>query len=195
MPLVQNLADPSQSRYSLRLYFNATPDKIKLHSKEPKVCVLNYIDEAGRVERNPFFAAGKNSPMRVNKSVFAAKVMSPYTIDGLINTVRVSKRGPVAPGITTLDTTIAINKKKFETKNVFYEDNEKVIAASELDKTSNAMGSFKLVSTENMQMSEQSRQQAIMGVDPDEPLGDPEYLEKMPPKEKEKLDSVKSIVD
>ena len=155
-----------------------------MHSSEPKVCILNYIDEAGRVERNPFFSAGKNSPVRVNKSIFAAKVMSPYSLDELINTVRISKRGPAAPGTTTLDATIAENKKKFETKNVFYEDNQKAGGTnlSATMKKANDMQSFKLVSAENMQMSEQSRQEAIMGVDPDEPLGDPNYLEKLPPK-------------
>lgn len=43
MPLVQNFNDPSRSRYSLRLYFNCEPDKIKLHSNEPSIRVLEYI--------------------------------------------------------------------------------------------------------------------------------------------------------
>lgn len=41
-------------------------------------------------------------------------------------------------------------------------------------------------------MTEQSRQQAIMGVDPGEPLGDPVYLQKLPPKEQERIATIKN---
>lgn len=86
----------------------------------------------------------------------------PYSLDAIINVVKPAKKGKA--GVTTVDQTIAAAKKQFETKNVFYEDNAKGTSGQQ---------SHKLVSAESMQMSEQSRQQAIMGVDPDEPLGDP----------------------
>ena len=43
-------------------------------------------------------------------------------------------------------------------------------------------------------MSAQSRQQAIMGIDPEEPMGDPDELAKLPPKEQETIANVANEV-
>ena len=43
MPLTLNFNNPETSRYSLRLYFNCEPDKIKFHSDEPLIRVMEYI--------------------------------------------------------------------------------------------------------------------------------------------------------
>ena len=102
------------------------------------------------------------------KNAFARKVMTPYTLDAILNTKKPPKKG-ASMGPATLDSTIALNKKNFEKSNVFYEDSAKGSAAQ---------SSHKLVSAENIQMSEQNRQQAIMGVDPDEPMADPVWLSK-----------------
>ena len=128
--------------------------------------------------------AGEGSHVSMARNPFARKVMVPYSLDGLVNTVKVSKKA--IQGVATIDQTIALAKKQFETKNVFYEDNAKGSADQK---------AHKLVSAENMQMSEQSRQQAIMGVDPDEPFGDPNYIAKLPPAEKERIETIKSQVE
>ena len=86
MPLVQDLDDPSSSRYSLRLYFNCEPEKIKLHSEEPSVRVLEYINERARGGRNPLFTADEGSHVSMARNAFARKVMTPYTLDGIVNT-------------------------------------------------------------------------------------------------------------
>lgn len=44
IPLVGNQRDTSSGRYSLRLYFNCENDKIKLHSREPVIRVLEYMN-------------------------------------------------------------------------------------------------------------------------------------------------------
>ena len=106
--------------------------------------------------------------MSLAKNAFARKVMTPYTLDAILNTKKPPKKG-ASMGPVTLDATIAQNKKNFEKSNVFYEDSAKGSAAQ---------NAHKLVSAENIQMSEQSRQQAIMGVDPDEPMADPVWLSK-----------------
>ena len=55
------------------------------------------------------------------RNAFARKVMTPYSLDGLIK----AKKGTTGAGVTTLDAKIANNKKSFASKNVFYEDNDK----------------------------------------------------------------------
>lgn len=123
IPLVENITNPSSSRYSLRLYFNCEPDKIKLHSEEPAIRVLEYIPERARSGRNPLFMADEGSHVSLARNAFARKVMTPYTLDGIVNTIANAKK----PRSTTssIEATIAANKKNFETKNVFYEDNAK----------------------------------------------------------------------
>ena len=83
------------------------------------------------------------------RNAFARKVMIPYALDGIINTVKTSKNALSTKGqVATIDQTIANAKKQFETKNVFYEDNAKGSAQQK---------AHKIVIVENMQMSEQSR--------------------------------------
>ena len=151
IPLVHNFADPSASRYSLRLYFNCEPDKIKFHSEEPCIRVLEYLQQnaMGSSGRNPAFSAGEGSHAGVARNAFARKVMVPYSLDAVINVVKPKKKGASTSGVTTVEQTIAAAKKQFETKNVFYEDNAKGASSAQ---------SHKLVSAEQMQMSEQSRQ-------------------------------------
>ena len=43
IPLVGNQRDSAAGRYSIRLYFNCENDKIKLHSREQPIRVLEYI--------------------------------------------------------------------------------------------------------------------------------------------------------
>ena len=169
IPLVLNCPNPEASRYSLRLYFDCQQDAIKLHSNEPVRTVLQYMADRGPA-RNPNFAADEGSHISVARDAFARKVMTPYSLDGIINSLDLKKKKKVSA--STIEMTIATNKKNFETKNMFYEDN--------------AMGNksqnqHKLVSGENIQLSEQSRQQQIMGIDPDEVFGDPNWIEKQTP--------------
>lgn len=79
--------------------------------------------------------------MSLTRNAFSRKVMTPYTLDGIVNTKKLPKRVSKS-GTTSMEATIAMNKKQFETKNVFYEDN----AA----KGTSNRESYKLVSSENI---------------------------------------------
>ena len=91
--------------------------------------------------------------------------MVPYSLDGFLNqkanNAKVNKQG-----VRTTEQTMALNKKQMEMKNTFYEDNGKATVAS----------TSRLFSQENVQTREQSRQESILGFDPDEKLEDSDYV-------------------
>ena len=170
IPILSGIKDQT-SRYTLRLYFGSEKGKIQFHSKEPKIEVLQYIDRTtGSKCRNPLFMAEKSSKFSATNpnNPFARKVMVPYSLDGIINTVKVPKSRT-----QTVETEIAKNKKNFEQSTVFYEDNAKGSVSSQK----------KLFNAADVVISEQTRQQALLGTDPNDKLGDPDYIAKLSPEE------------
>lgn len=69
--------------------------------------------------------------------------------------------------------TMSKNKRQFEKTAPYYEDN-----------ALNGTGTFfKLLTNDDQQSREQTRLEAIRGFDPEQKLGDPEYLAKLPQNE------------
>ena len=126
IPLVMNQRNPLE-RYSLRMYFNTEPDKVKFHSNEPAIRILDFIQGRGNV-RNPLFQADEKSMVQVATNLVAKKIMVPYTLDTFLN--EKANKAKKTSGVTTTEQTIAKNKKDFEKMNVYYEDNAKGGASS-----------------------------------------------------------------
>lgn len=174
----------AETHYSLTVYFQCEPNKIKLHSGEPHAKVLEYAPER-KAGRNPLFMAGDRSPVNPATNQFAKKVMAPYTLDSLLNgkANQTGKKGTqiTKKNIQTIDLTMAANKKKFEQRNIFYEDNAK----------GSVSASSKLISQENQQKREQNRQEAIIGFDPNETMNDPYFIQKLPKGDQDKIKAAK----
>ena len=171
-----------EAHYSLTVYFQCEPNKIKLHSTEPHAKVLDYAPER-KAGRNPLFMAGDRSPVNPATNPFAKKVMAPYTLDSLLNgkANQGLKKAKITTNVQTIDLTMAANKKKFEQRNVFYEDNAK----------GSASAFSKLISQENKQKKEQNKQEAIIGYDPNEVLNDHYQIQKLPMAEQERIKAAK----
>ena len=92
IPLVGNQRDSASGRYSLRLYFNCENDKIKLHSREPCIRVLEYIGQRSGVGRNPDFMASDGSHVSIARNAFARQVMTYGALHDIINTKKPPKK-------------------------------------------------------------------------------------------------------
>ena len=92
IPLVGNQRDSANGRYSLRLYFNCENDKIKLHSREPCIRVLEFIGHRSAGGRNPDFMASDGSHVSVARNAFARQVMTYGALHDIINTKKAPKK-------------------------------------------------------------------------------------------------------
>ena len=82
--------------------------------------MLDFIDRSQvKRPRNPRFTSSSNSKS-IASNPLTKKVMAPFTLDALFNTVK-----PPKARTMTIETAIAQNKQTIEQSGAFYEDNQK----------------------------------------------------------------------